>query len=122
MPTAFESYQAPLDRQEAWDRAEEPHSYDAEIDRLREVDEAKDAMASQLYRQGGLNFWELPDEGRQWLMDQVDRWRGGQKTYREAVTLFLERRKAAAAVDAHMAVFEGILEEHAPGQPRLEGM
>ena len=102
MTTAFHD-QYRLDQLEALDRAEEPHSYDGEIDRLREYDEAQDTMASEMQRQGGPAYWELPEDDRQWLMDQVDRWRGGQKSYREAVALFLERRKAEAEVDAFVA-------------------
>jgi hypothetical protein len=109
MPTAFHD-QYRLDQLEALDRAEEPHSYDGEIDRLREYDEAQDAMASEMQRQGGPAYWELPEDDRQWLMDQVDRWRGGQKSYREAVALFLERRKDGTHIDELMGLFEGILE------------
>lgn len=97
--TAYQLYQQPDPLR---DEPEE-HSWDREIDRLREVDEAKTAMAERLYKQGGLNFWELPEEDQRWLMDQVDAWRGGDKTYCEAVALFLARRKAETEVDAFVA-------------------
>jgi len=78
--------------------------------RLTEREMAERAMASEMQRQGGPAYWDLPDADRRWLMDQVDRSRGGDKSYRQAVHVFLVRREGEAHVDELMANFEGRLE------------